>query len=290
MEVRALEPEGDHLHGATVAYRYDDALLADGCFYSNGHYGVGTPEESRRPIILSNAEFYDEAQLSTDVACETWFGHWLCDGLSTELLAIDREIPGLIYKRPARPHEPGYRQLLAMHSRAVTLAKVRRLWVVNDRGINHNRAARFRRLRSKVRNSVGVATTGAPGVYISRGSSGLRRNLVNEAAIEETLSGIGFDVIDPMEMSTMAIAERLHSTKVVVSIEGSQRNHALLAMPSGGAIIDIQPPQRFVHGRKFFGDIARIRNGFVVADFHPEGFWLEPDRLLRTIDLVVAEI
>jgi hypothetical protein len=288
--IRALEIEGDHLHGATVAYRFDNALLADGCFYSNERYGVGRPGQRRRPIILSGGEDFDEAQLSTDMSSELYFGHWLCDGLCTELLAIDRKIPGLTYKRPTGLHESEYRQLLDIQGHATSLAKVKRLWVIDDRGINLNRADRFRRLRSRLRKNVRKTSLATSFVFISRGSSGVQRNLANEASITTILSGMGFDIIDPMKMTSMTIAESLLNAKVVISVEGSHSSHALLAMPPGGAILIIQPPERFLHSWKFFGDIVGLRYGFVVADPHPQGFSLEPDRLLRTLDLVMAAI
>ena len=288
--IRALESEGQHLHGATIAYRFNDVLLADGCFYSNGHYGVGRPGVRRRIFIGHQGEDFEDAQLSTDMSSEMYFGHWLCDGLCTELLAIDRKLPGLTYKRPIGLHEPEYRQLLDIQGHAISLAKVKRLWVIDDRGINLNRSDRFRRLRFRLGRNVKKTLPSAPYIYITRGSSGVKRNLVNETAITAVLSGIGFDIIDPMKMTPMAIAESLHSAEVVISVEGSHASHALLAMPPGGAILIIQPPERFLHSWKFFGDIVGVRYGFVVADSHPHGFTLEPARLLRTLDLVVAAI
>lgn len=57
-----------------------------------------------------------------------------------------------------------------------------------------------------------------------------------------------------------------------------------------GAILIIQLPQRFLHSRKFLGDIVGLRCGSVVADPHQEGFTLESERLLRTLELVTAVI
>ena len=173
---------------------------------------------------------------------------------------------------------------------AIYLAKVKSLWLIDDRGINLNRVDRFRRLRSRLGKNIRKTSVNTPYVYLSRGSSGVKRNLVNEGSITTILSGMGFDIIDPMKMTSTTIAERLRNAKVVISVEGSHSSHALLTMPTGGAILIIQPPERFLHSWKFFGDIVGLRYGFVVADPHPEGFSLEPDRLLRTLDLVMVAI
>jgi Glycosyltransferase 61 len=288
--MRALEREGEHLHAATIAYRFDNALLADGCYYSNGQYGVGTPSQYRRPIIWTKGEIFEEAQLSTDMGAELFFGHWLCDALCTELLALDRQLPGLTYAREPYRHEPGYRELVELPGIPISLARVKKLWVVDDRGINHNRADRFRRLRSRLRNGIGNVLSSPRFVFILRGSSGVERILHNEMQIAEVLSNRGFEIIDPLKLESKVIAQRLVGTKIVISVEGSHKDHALPAMPEGGCIIHIQPPRSFMHGMKFLGDVANIRTGFVVADQRENGFNLDPERLLRTLDLVMSEI
>lgn len=287
--MKALEPDGEHLHRPTVAYRFDNAVLADGCFYSNWRCGFGGPRH-RRPVIIATADYFVEAQLSTDWASDIYFGHWLCDGLCTELLAIDRGLPGLVYERPVRLHEAGYRKMLEIPVRAVSVARVERLWVVDDRGINSQRGERFRRLRSRVRRSVSERPAAPPYVFITRNGGGMSRQLVNEAVVVEALAKRGVDVIDPMTMAPKAIAERLAEAKVVIGVEGSHLSHALLAMPEGGAILTIQPPQRLLHHWKIYSDLSEIRYGFVVADPHPDGFTLELDRLQRTFDLLIAAI
>lgn len=290
MEVmRALEPEGEHVHGATIAYRLDNALIADGCYYCGLHYGVGRPNERRRPLILDHAEDFGEAQLSTDMSSDIYFGHWLCDGLCTELLAIRRGMPGVTYKRPIGQHEAGYRNLLQIAGNAVTLAKIEKFWVVDDRGINRDREGRFLELRARLEANI-TPSLGSPCVFILRGTSGVARKLINEKEIADALAKKGFDIVDPMILSAEETAQRLSVATLVVSVEGSHSSHALLAMPSGGAIIIIQPPERFLHSWKFFADIAGLRYGFVVADPHPEGFTLDPDRLFSVVDLVATVV
>jgi hypothetical protein len=74
----------------------------------------------------------------------------------------------------------------------------------------------------------------------------------------------------------------------VVSVEGSALTHAYLTMQEQGAIITIQPPYRFDNVWKDFTDLLGMKYGFVVAKGNRDGFRVDPDEILRVIDMITG--
>ncbi len=274
-------------HGPTIAYRFQDAVLADHTLYASGGYEVSR-RGGKRPLLTGRFEEYDRGQLCTYAASNIYFGHWLRDALAMELLAEQRGLAPLSYLREPWLHEPGYRQLMNLPGRPVSYALVRQLWVLDDLGLNKSWIERFKELRRRVRSS---ADEGGPSrVFLSRGGRGTARELINEAAIIQLLAERGFSIVEPEDLQPSTIAHLLASAQVVVSVEGSALNHAQYAVPESAALLVIQPPQRFNAFHKVLADFNNVRFSYVVADPADNGFTLSPERLLRTLDLVEAAI
>ena len=126
-------------------------------------------------------------------------------------------------------------------------------------------------------------------VYLRRGKSAERRELVNEDEIAERLLQVGASVLQMEETPTESIIEYLLGAEVVIGVEGSQLCHAVHTLREGGAIVVIQPPFRFYNAHKDWADALGMKYGFVVGDPAENGFELDPDDLLRTIDLAIGE-
>jgi len=269
--------------GPTLSYRFRDALLADFTVYSGDRYLV-VRSGSKRPVLTRTPKYFEEAQLCSTNCTETYFGHLLRDGLPLELLANQRDMPGLTFEHRPWAHELEYRLLLGLPSNSVSHACVGTLWLVDERALNAGWASRFGTLRDRLRAA--VEPSGNKHIFVRRGRAGETRNLVNEDEISKRLIASGFSEIAPEGMSAAAIASALRDAEVVVTVEGSAQNHALLAMPSGAALITIQPPNRFNSIGKTIGDPFGIRFGFTVADPAENGFHLDFDRLRATLDLI----
>ena len=275
-------------HGPTLAYRFENAVLADHTVYVPGGYEVAKSGD-KRAILPGKHEEYDEAQLCTYAASNLFFGHWLRDALAMELLAEQRGLVALSYAKRPWIHEPGYREMVNLPGAPVSFASVRDLWIVDDRGLNKEWRGRFRELRTRVRRT---ASNGGPThVFLSRGKSGAARELLNSASITDSLVNRGFSIVEPEMLSPFEIVHSLASAKVVISVEGSALNHVQYALPENSAIIAIQPPEQFNAFHKILADFNNLRFGYVVAAPASEGsFVLEPERLLRTLDLVEAAV
>jgi hypothetical protein len=270
-------------HGPTIAYRLDDAILADHTLYWRGGYEVARVRK-KRAILLGHLDEYHEGQLCSYAPSNIYFGHWLRDAMAMELLAEWRGLKPLSYAGPPWMHEAGYRQMMALPGFPVSFAHIRRLWIVNDLGLNANWISRFKELRERVRRS--TKPDGPRRVFLVRGRKGVARELVNELAIADVLSRRGFTTIAPEQLSAHEIADALASAQIVVAVEGSALNHAQFALPSNSGVLVIQPPERFNAFHKILMDFTGIRFGYIVADPIPGGFTVPLDRFLSTLDLV----
>ncbi|MBT1515626.1 DUF563 domain-containing protein [Bradyrhizobium sp. SRL28] len=275
-------------HGATIAYRIDDAILADHTLYSCGAYEIHRSGGGKRAVLTGSYDEFEEAQLCTYAPSSIYFGHWLRDAMAMELLAEQRGLVPLSYKKTPWVHEPGYRKLMGLPGATISYARIRRLWMIDDLGLNAGWVGRFHELRARVRRA---AKPGGPThVLLARGSSGTARELLNARVIADLLVGRGFAVIEPESLTPQEIVDALGSATVVVSVEGSAINHVHYAVPAKAGVLVIEPPDRFNAFHKILMDFNGVRFGYVVGDPADGGFSLEPERLLRSLDCLEAAV
>jgi hypothetical protein len=269
--------------GPTLSYRFRNAMLADFTVYCGNRYEVYSPS-TKRPVLTGSPEKFGEAELCTTNCAQTYFGHFLREALPLEILAQQRGMPALTFRRQPWLHEPGYRSLVELEPVETSYAEVTNLWITDERALNEGWKTRFQTLRRTLRAKFTPARD--THVYLQRGTMGTARNLLNEDEIAGKLEFIGFRVIAPETMSAEEIANVLVGAKVIVCVEGSVQQHAFIAMPEGATLVSIQPPARFNSIAKLLSDAVEARFAYVVAEPAVGGFTLEPDRLLRTIDLI----
>lgn len=267
----------------TLAYRFDGALLADFTVYAGGSYQVYR-EGRKRPILAGDTDEFDEAQLCTTACAQIYFGHLFHDSLVLEELAARRKLTPLTFAQKPWLHEPKYRQLFDREAVATAFARVRRLWLVDETALNEGWRSRFGALRDRLRAK--VSSTGARNVFITRGAMFTGRSLANEPELAELLQGQGFTIVQPEKEDPETIASVLRDARIVVCVAGSAEVHALVAMPAGATLIEIQIAPFFGTIGKVLTESIGVKWGYVVAEATPKGFWLEPERLLKTLDLV----
>jgi hypothetical protein len=86
------------------------------------------------------------------------------------------------------------------------------------------------------------------------------------------------------------LIDQLFGARIVISVEGSQLSHALYSLGDRAGLVVIQPPDRFFNSHMDWARLLDVRYGFVVGEQKEAGFYLALDDLLRTIDLVDAEL
>jgi capsular polysaccharide biosynthesis protein len=157
--------------------------------------------------------------------------------------------------------------------------------VIDDRGINDSWISRMKELRRRVRSR--VDQKGTKRVMLTRGTLGAKRNLVNFPEVREALDKLGFEIVNPESETPQSIVEKLSGVEIVIAVEGSAQSHCWVAMPSRSTFVAIQPPTRFNANGKDRADALGINWAFIIADPHPDGFYLPIEHFLRTIDEVV---
>lgn len=92
-------------------------------------------------------------------------------------------------------------------------------------------------------------------------------------------------------MSPLDIVKCFSNARLVISVEGSHQSHAVIAMPSGGVLLTIQPPTGVnLAAYKFFCDYKDIRSAFIIGDRTKDGFDVDITRLSRLLEIVSAFI
>lgn len=272
-------------HAATMAYRLRNCLLIGGTLYSNG--GRYQMLRDRPPLAAMIKSRIDQAALVGTPVSDVYFGHYLVDDSATAVLAQDFApiYRPFSYRHASWKHPDAYRQMMGLHWKTTGNARIDDAWVFHDVGMTQNRRQRLSLLRERLRAL--PSTRSGHGVFLVRGESGSQpRFLRNEAALAEGLAGHGFEIIDPAKETADTIVRKLLGARIAIGVEGSSLGHALLTLADDGALLTIQPPHRFNNVWKDFTDLLGLRYGFVVANGDQEGFEIDLDDILRTVDLV----
>lgn len=272
-------------HSATMAYRLRNCLLIGGTLYSNGcRYQM---LRDRPPLAaMVDCDINQAAFVGTPVS-DVYFGHYLVGDIGTALLARDFApvYRPFSYRHANWSHPVAYRQMMGIDWKTTGNARIKDAWVFHDVGMTQNRRKRLCTLRERLQ-ALPPARSGH-GVFLIRGETGSQPRLLrNEAAIAEGLAARGFEIVDPAKETADDIVRKLSGARIAIGVEGSSLGHALLTLADKGALLTIQPPYRFNNVWKDFTDLLEMRYGFVVANGDRDGFDVDLDDILRTIDLV----
>lgn len=281
---RAEMEGGSELHhGSTRGYLVKDAFLVDGSLYCQDGLNFLTHRTRSLPRIRVEQEF-DHAALFCSPGGNRYFGQWLIDDCTTYELATSLGVP-VTTNQPVSDHTRDYESWLGMEPKRVDAAYVRELIVFDDIARNLHKRTRFRALGEKIRARADAKPH--PGVFILRGTAGVRRVLTNELALAERLRDQrGLRIIDPMQSDVSSILSACAGSKVIVGVEGSALIHGVLAVAPGAGLMTLQPPNRFVTVYSHLAD--HLHFGFVVGTPQGEDFQVDASEVERTLDLFPA--
>lgn len=286
----AIEAErlgsGVDRHGATSLHHYRNVSIIDGIVYAGLNASVLTAEKRR--LVVSGLERISSGMLCSNYVIHRYFGHFAQEGLAMEMLAQSMGRLPITLARPAWMHDDGYRKALDLRNHAVRAARVDELTIVDDRGWNDHRLARFGKMREILRQAgSGSSASGSNAVFLSRGETGVGRRLYDSPAVEAALAHAGFDIVCPERLSFEQLAGRLHRAEIIVAVEGSALAHAALLSPAGATMIAIMPPRRLVTMFKPIATAAGMQWGYVAAeDRQDDQIEVDMARLFATIDLI----
>jgi hypothetical protein len=218
---------------------------------------------------------------------DRYFGHWLSENTSAAL--IDPDLGHLWM--PAQQnwhHVPDYLEAMNLTCVPPSMVKADRLIVYDDYGLGSHKQARFAIRRDRIR-----ARFSTPGsacyVYLRRGASGERRVIVNEDALIDQLRHQGWEILDVTTQTVADLQTVLYRAQVVVSVEGSQINHAHVSLSPGAAMVILTPNDRFTTNH-----VARCRalgvspGVLVMHGGKDQGYHVSIDEVLRTVDLTLG--
>jgi capsular polysaccharide biosynthesis protein len=155
----------------------------------------------------------------------------------------------------------------------------------DDWGNNASKLERFTLVREKLLAHVRVEAH--PGVFILRRASGKARIMFNEIELAEYLrERRGFRILDVTRDDVPTMVAGCAGARIVIGVEGSNLAHGLMAMQTGGALVTLQPPDRFSGVLKRTTDMAGMDFAFVVGHAEPGGFRVDPVEVERTLDLL----
>lgn len=271
-------------HASTLAYVLRDVTWSSGHVYSRRchHRATNTGPPLRSDGVV---ETFDRAAVASTYYGGRHFGHWLTDDVPLVMVAQPIAEP-IVPLRPWTAHQREYLQLFDVAPRAVGDAWVRELTILDDLGANPSKRERWAHMRSRVR-AQGAERRGR-GVMLLRGSTGVPRPLTNELQIAEHLAARGFAILEAEKLSVAELARELAGAEVVLGVEGSQLLHGVFGMADGGAIVTLQPPDRFITAIKVYCDALGLRYALVVGEGSPAGFRIDVDRVVRTVDLALG--
>lgn len=241
-------------HASTLAYVLRDVTWSSGHAYAGRAHLRAT--NTGPPLCVARIATLDHAAVASTHYGGRHFGHWLTDDVPLAMAAARIAEP-IVPPRELTAHQRQYLELFGLSPRPVGDARVRELTILDDLGANPDKRARWALMRARFR-----ALAPQPGhraVMLLRGSTGVPRPLTNEREIAEHLAARGFAIVEAEKRSVPELARALAGADVVLGVEGSQLLHGVFGMAAGGAVVTLQPPDRFITAIKVYCDPCAAR-------------------------------
>ncbi len=265
-------------------YTLRDAFIAGGWIYSQrGRLLLGNQYPLR--ALRQKIRCYDKATLLNSKQGLKYFGHWMRDDCALYEDVCDT-LNLISMKRPYWPDSHIYETAFGQSWDEVDFAHVRELTLYRELGFNHNKARRWRLLRQKLRASHPSPNAGKI-VYISRGRLGAAREIANQSALESALSAAGIHIVEPGLEDQNLIPEVLDAA-MIITVEGSQASHCVYCLADGGAMLILQPPERFYNPHHEWARLLGMSYGITIGEKKGAGFHIYPDEVFAMIDRLQA--
>ena len=280
---RLMEGNFEDFQSPTRAFLIKDAFLIDGVLYKKDACLHLNPRITHPFLQLSIENEVARGAVYCTFPGNRYFGNWLMDDCLAYPLAVKEGTP-ITTNQLTFPHVLPYEKVLGMQPTRLQSAYFKELVIFDDLGNNLDRAQRSFALREKLLSAVEAKPF--PGVFILRGATGEKRILNNELEIAEHLRDTrGFQIVDPAKEDVSNIIASCAGAQVVIGVEGSHLIHGVQLLATGGALLTLQPPNRFVPAYKAGTDRGQQQFGFVVGTAEKNGFSIDITEVERTLDL-----
>ncbi len=252
----------------TIAHTIQNVSIVNGFMYkANASMDVGCAKEQVITPSQPSKDVIDTANCVSTWSGNNFFGSLLLDDYPLELMA-DNPDQNLRVAGKNYSHDSGYRSLLGLEGTRITSnAHIRELVVYDDPTISRNKAARYRRLRERLRSSLSISPNKCRKiVYLKRGSDGDQRDILNINEFEKSLLAANCEIINTETLSAIEIARQTLGADIVIGVEGSHLSHGIFTMSDNGTLLVIQPPDRFAMVYKEYTDCMNMTFAFLVGD------------------------
>lgn len=294
----SLEQEFKEFHatnyksGPFYHYQIDNLfLIKNRIYFDNYEYRLNPREKAVRIFDSKDIDLFENAAFSSMRISTVFFGHWLRE----ELMLIDylQGKNNIVSSSPSTHQKREITDLfnLKCHLTSYSYIKTADMY----EGWQHSNIYFdiLRKYKDKISSFSEIHKASRQRiVYLQRGNSATNRVLENENKMLELLS-IDFDVLSFVAESTpiKELYAAIYSADIILSIEGSQMAHAIIAGKPGSTLLCIQPPYRFYNPFKKYCSDAGIRYAVFVADkgVTEESFNVNFERFKKLLELIESD-
>lgn len=240
---------------------------------------------NQTPMLSASVEVMDEPIVITNSSAGMrYFGHWVLDDCSAFAAARDEGRGRLVSMvRRNWPDIPLFEEAFFnerwVEKKAVWSPRVQ---VTTDMGFSPAKRDRLESFRNGLRTRI-TATDPGKIVYLRRGPSAVSRDVTNEDELISALEAKGIPIVRA-EIDTPEMLAQLMDSKVVITVEGSQTTHATWTVAKSGALLVLQPPDRFYNPHLEWTRLFDIPYGVVIGEPREGGFHIYPDEVFSMID------
>lgn len=261
-----------------------DAVIASGWIYAQeGHHFMRDGAFLR--ALSQKIRRYDRATLLNSQQGLKYFGHWLRDDCA--IYEDLRDTPNLIsMKRTDWPDARVYETAFGHVWDETAFAYAGTLTLYREMGFNRDKARRLRLLRQRLRASHPAPNAGKI-IYIRRGQLGAARDIANQDELETALSAAGIHIVEPGLAGQNLVREVLDAA-MIITVEGSQASHGVYCLADGGAMLILQPPERFYNPHHEWARLLGMGYGITIGEKEGAGFRMHPNEVFAMIDRLQA--
>lgn len=273
-------------HAPVVRYTFRDCLVhPHGVEFAGGHIRKSSARLQRIP--RGPIKEIPQAAYCMSAVSRQYFGHWLQDACATALLARPEEAL-LLDVRKDWPHAREYVNAFELRPDTAANAWVRELSVFQDFSQGSSKRQRYATLRARAARHFGPPAPIARPLYLRRGSMGVARVVLNEEEVIQRLEREGFQVLDIDNLRGAEIYRMACAAPRVVSMDGSHLNHLYFSMRPGTSLLTFIQSDRLTATNFGYAIAAGIHFGVQVVDRRGDGYVVDIDAMMRTLELFPA--
>ena len=236
--------------------------------------------------LLNEVEELQSVAIPSTYPGTHFFGHWLRDDCSAHALA--KEVaPVRTLPTPDWQDKAFYKSAFGLQEHMISAAWIKEAVFFPNLGFNACKARRIAAFSAKLDQKLGPRQS-SDIVYIKRGPTAARRMVINEDALIDQLRKAGVKILTP-EGDTEQLVRACRNARLIISVEGSQLAHAVYTLADHGALLALQPPDRFYNPHLDWCRTLDRHYGTVIGHVEEAGFRIDPAEVLRMIDRLTSE-